>query len=361
LLEFALTELWKRRREGMLTHEAYRGIEGVTGALTQWANTAFYALELGKRRLAQRIFTDLVYIGDTDQGILDSRRRRTLTSLCRNEHEQESIQRAVQHLVENRLLVTDRDLQTNEETVEIIHDVLLREWGQLKTWLEEDHRFLIWHQSLERLVRDWTIQRDKNKLLKGRDLTEAEGWLKERGSDLNQDEIALLHASAAHRIRSVVSIIAIILLLVSTTGVAGWYTLHQPPDPTHVTTLQDNVVGSLRWAIDNAPFGSTITFDDRLQGQTILLTADLLIPAKHFVVRGPGRGSLTVNNKTNGIIISARAFVNIYNLTFTGGLSSQSSLFKNDGTLTFMNSTIKITKPVAPVVASGIPEAALPS
>jgi hypothetical protein len=47
LLEFALTELWKRRQEGLLTHEAYRSIGGVAAALTQWADRAFYALRNG--------------------------------------------------------------------------------------------------------------------------------------------------------------------------------------------------------------------------------------------------------------------------------------------------------------------------
>jgi Trypsin-like peptidase domain len=136
LLEFALTELWKRRQEGMLTHEVYRKIGGVAGALTQWADSAYYSLKKEERDLAQRIFTDLVYIGEETQGVLDSRRRRTFSSLCRNGSEQESVQRIVQHLVEKRLLVTDRDLQSNEETTEIIHDVLLREWGRLKTWIE---------------------------------------------------------------------------------------------------------------------------------------------------------------------------------------------------------------------------------
>src|SRR2546422_1881054 len=42
LLEFALSELWKRRWEGMLTHEAYRRIGAVAGALTQWADGAFF-------------------------------------------------------------------------------------------------------------------------------------------------------------------------------------------------------------------------------------------------------------------------------------------------------------------------------
>jgi len=103
LLEFALTELWERRQHSLLTHEAYHSIGGVVGALPQWADRAFYALKPSERRLAQRILTGLVHIGDKSQGILDSRRRRTMASLYQIADEQESVERVVQHLVANRL------------------------------------------------------------------------------------------------------------------------------------------------------------------------------------------------------------------------------------------------------------------
>jgi len=45
LLEFALTQLWERRVEGELTHEAYRAMDGVTGGLSQWADRAYYRLD----------------------------------------------------------------------------------------------------------------------------------------------------------------------------------------------------------------------------------------------------------------------------------------------------------------------------
>lgn len=35
LLKFALTQLWERQRDGVLTHEVYRAIGGVTEGLVQ--------------------------------------------------------------------------------------------------------------------------------------------------------------------------------------------------------------------------------------------------------------------------------------------------------------------------------------
>ena len=60
-----------------------------------------------------------------------------------------------------------------------------------------------------------------------------------------------LHTSAVKRRWYVVRLILVFLLIVSLTGTAGWFYVHQPPDPKHVTTLKDNEVGSLRYCVKN--------------------------------------------------------------------------------------------------------------
>jgi len=203
LLEFALTQLWERRKDGMLNRDAYTAIDGVTGGLTQWADRVFYELENEeKRRKARRIFTDLVHIGDKSQGLPDSRRRMSLALLCRDESEIEEVNQVVQQLVSARLLVTSYDIQSKQDMVEIIHDALLSEWGQLKQWLQDDRSFLAWHQELERRVRAWVetnpddpTRRDEYKLFGGPDLKEAIQWLIDRSSDLSQVERDFIQAS----------------------------------------------------------------------------------------------------------------------------------------------------------------------
>jgi KaiC/GvpD/RAD55 family RecA-like ATPase len=115
LLEFALTGLWERREEGYLTHAAYQAIGGVTGGLTQWADGVLFRLDGEQRRLARRVLTDLVHLGDESRNIPDSRRRRTLDDLCRHEGEREAVHQVVRLLADARLLVTGRDLSTGQE------------------------------------------------------------------------------------------------------------------------------------------------------------------------------------------------------------------------------------------------------
>lgn len=201
LLEFALTELCERREDGVLTFKAYEKVGGVTGGLRQWADQTFNSLEdEDKKQFASRIFSDLVYLGKENEDLPDTRRRRALKSLYRNEDERERMSELVQRLVNARLLVTSYDPSSNEVIVEIIHDALLREWGLLKWWLKRDAPFLRWHQELERRAQIWVETnpyetRYSDRLLRGSSLSESEGWMELRAADLSQMEQQFIKAS----------------------------------------------------------------------------------------------------------------------------------------------------------------------
>ncbi len=206
LLEFALTQLWERRQDGVLTRDAYRRIGGVTGGLTRWANEAYSTFDERLRPLVRRVFTDLVHIGNEEEHIADSRRRRDLSLLIHTEAEREDILQVVHRLVLAHLLIASQDTESQQETIEIIHDALLSEWRLLRDWVEEDRRFLLWHQELERRVRAWADThkddlsgRDTYKLLGGSDLDEALEWTKTRAADLTESEHDFIQASRERR------------------------------------------------------------------------------------------------------------------------------------------------------------------
>jgi hypothetical protein len=227
LLEFALTQLWERRQDGVLTHRDYERIGGVAGGLTQWADQAYYNVDELHRPIVRHIFTSLVHLGEEDQHIPDSRRRRTLTSLVNNQADQSATYELVQRMVAMRLLVISQDAANKEETVEIIHDALLSEWGLLKHWLAEDRRFLKWHEKIEERVNEWIAtntqkltRRDTYKLLGGRDLVEAVQWQTERRGDLSKIELDFIavskrrQRSALNRLRFFVGALSIFSIAV---------------------------------------------------------------------------------------------------------------------------------------------------
>ena len=201
LLEFALTQLWERREQGVLTHQAYQAAGRVTGSLTLWADQVCHSLEReGLGPVARRAFTDLVNLGDGTHP--DSRRQRRLTELVhdgKDEKEREAVRKVVQRLADARLVTTSLD--KGEESVQIIHDSLIREWARLQRWLKKDRAFLSWQRELERDAREWRVSspdvagRDEGRLLRGRRLEEAERWQKERGRDLGEGEREFISAS----------------------------------------------------------------------------------------------------------------------------------------------------------------------
>jgi len=126
-----------------------------------------------------------------------------------------------------------------------------------------------------------------------------------------------------------------VLVLLSTAGLAVWLRLQLPPDPTQVTNVQDDGPGSLRWAITNAPSGSTITVDASLRG-TILLTSGALPISRDLRIRGPGAESLAISGgeQQYGIFVSPAASVSI------SGLLIKGSSISNEGRLELISSII---------------------
>ena len=146
--------------------------------------------------MARRVFTGLVQVGDESQGMPDVRRRRSLADLCPQEEERELIDQVVRKLADARLLVTTIDTQHGQETVEIVHDVLIRNWDRLRSWLDEDREFLRWRQRLQADLAKWErTARDEGTLLRGILLAEAERWLAERSGDLTVDEQRFIQTS----------------------------------------------------------------------------------------------------------------------------------------------------------------------
>lgn len=69
LLELALSQLWSRREDGYLTHEAYRRIGAVSGSLTTWCDNTLSRLPSEQHPIARRILTSLVHPEDPGRNV----------------------------------------------------------------------------------------------------------------------------------------------------------------------------------------------------------------------------------------------------------------------------------------------------
>ncbi len=191
LLEFALTLLWARQSNGMLTHASYNEIGGVEKALARYAEEVFTEFSEQEQQQARRIFVQLVQPGEATE---DTRR------LANRKEVREDNWDLVTRLASARLVVSDRDEATGEDTVEIIHEAMIMGWDRLKEWVEADREFRTWQERLRTSMHQWEASgKDDGGLLRGVALAESEGWLRERASDLSQGEQDFIHASVALR------------------------------------------------------------------------------------------------------------------------------------------------------------------
>jgi WD40 repeat protein len=184
LLEFALTELWKKRQGKQLTHKAYEDIGEVSGALTGYADDKFSKLKPEEKERVRRIFIQLVQPG---AGREDTRRVATQADF------NESNWDLVKQLADARLVVTSRTEKNSEqetETVEVVHEALIRNWGQLRKWMEVDREFRTWQEQLRSAKKQWEENhRDQGSLLRGAALLKAEEKLQERPEDLEAEKL----------------------------------------------------------------------------------------------------------------------------------------------------------------------------
>jgi PAS domain S-box-containing protein len=194
LLEFTRYQLWIRGgNKALLSHKDYNKIGYAAGAVSQWANETFEQLNNSEKELCKRIFTRLIHYG---QGIMPDSRRRILSSEIISATHNEEINKLIKKLADSRLLITDYDLGTRLQTVEIIHEALIREWTLLKNWIAEEHEFLLWRQLLGDKIIEWEKRRHEEFcFLNGSFLDEAKSWLEKRPDDFNLREEQYIKAS----------------------------------------------------------------------------------------------------------------------------------------------------------------------
>ncbi|MBP5977102.1 CHAT domain-containing protein, partial [Brasilonema sp. CT11] len=195
LLEFALTRLWSKQENRLLTHQAYTEIGGVKKALANHAEQIYRQLSPTEQNQAERIFVQLVCPGE---GTEDTRRLAT-----RKEVGEENWG-LVSYLAgyQARLVVTGRDDKSGEDTVEVVHEALIRECITLREWMNANRQFRVWQERLKVAMLEWkNTNHDSGALLRGVPLTVAEDWLHKRAEEMTQSERDFIQASASQRDR----------------------------------------------------------------------------------------------------------------------------------------------------------------
>ena len=199
LLQYALQELWKRRRGRWLCDEEYQAIGGVQKAIAKTADDFYNSLSVAEQEQVQNIFLRLTRLdASAIQGEKrrDTRRRVELEDLVPIGDDLAVTRKLVQQLAGGgvRLVVTSRNEATGKEEVEVAHEALIRYWPTLQNWLNQNRHDLLLRETINQAAQEWQQhqeQQDKDIYLihQGGRLEDAEVlWKHPKFVHLNQEE-----------------------------------------------------------------------------------------------------------------------------------------------------------------------------
>ena len=197
MFQYALTELFDRRDLRTLTLGSYQDLGGVMGVLTRRADEVYSRLDHDQQQAARQLFLRLVTLGE---GTEDTRRRAHRAELVSAIGEIAAS--VINAFEQSRLLTSDHNPLTREPTVEVAHEAILREWGQLRAWLDENRHDVRQQRLLAAAAKDWlNADRDSSYLLHGSKLEQFRGWAAETELALTGEERDYLNISHAEQQR----------------------------------------------------------------------------------------------------------------------------------------------------------------
>jgi len=186
LLQYTLTELWKRRQDNCLTLYTYTRLGGILGTLRQRADAVYGALSDREKATARNIFLSLTQI---NEGAEDTRRRVPKSDLITPQHPSEVVNTVLQRLTAEQLVVTnelvgkgDGRADARIAVVDVAHEALIRHWPLLRSWIAENRNLLSLRQKLEAKAEEWQTHKcSPDYLLRGKPLQEAKDFQSQHG------------------------------------------------------------------------------------------------------------------------------------------------------------------------------------
>ena len=186
LLSHALRQVWSRREGRVMTVDGYRASGEIDGAVAKTAEEVFATLSADGARLLRDILLRLVE-ASADGAVISRRVERTRIAI------DDAHAKIVDRLVDARLLTTD------EESVQLSHEALAREWPRLKEWLADDVEGQRIMRHLGSAAAAWdAMARPDSELYRGGRLTTAQQWRDAVDPALTAVEREFLDASAAN-------------------------------------------------------------------------------------------------------------------------------------------------------------------
>src|SRR5262249_29826243 len=131
---------------------------------------------------------------DIGDGVQETRRRVSVAELVPEGGSRADVDVVLEHLADARLVTLDQD------SAEVAHEALIREWPRLRTWLDEDRAGLRLHRRLGDAAQLWSASdHEATDLYRGTRLDAAREWAENHAGELNAVERAFLDSSVAQQ------------------------------------------------------------------------------------------------------------------------------------------------------------------
>ena len=238
LLSHALYESWVRRNGRVLTLEGYRDAGGVRGAIANTAEEVYLGCSQHEQVLMRQMLLRLTELGESTE---DTRRRVPLAELVSEGEAGAEAATVLEQLTGSRLLVV------GDDSAEIAHEALIREWPRLRGWLAEDREELRTARQLATAARSWEeAGRHEDDLYRGPRLVAAAELAGEE-RQLSRVEREFLDASretqdrelssARRRTRRLRALLAVVAAALVVALVAGSFALIQRGSARRTATV----------------------------------------------------------------------------------------------------------------------------
>ncbi|MFZ4639458.1 MAG: pentapeptide repeat-containing protein [Nodosilinea sp.] len=200
LLQFALTRIWEGLRQGVAPAVTLAQIGGVGGALAGEAQRVYDSLSPEEQAIARRVFLGLVQLGEE---VRDTRRRAHLSELIASDSEAPQVRGIIARFAANdaRFLTTSLNQQYGE-TIEVTHEALIRNWSQLRDWLNGNREALRQKHKIEQAAEEWVSQgkpKGYGYLLQGRPLRDAREFMKTAQGETTLSSLSTEFVKASQR------------------------------------------------------------------------------------------------------------------------------------------------------------------
>ena len=170
LLQFSLLKLWENRERDRITWDSYKqlGIGGGRLALSNSAKKFYDSLSDIEQKTCRLILLRLVRPTQGFKPMNHQVKRQEIYQLATPEISISNIEQILERLVNENLVCKIPGKVEDGDRFEIAHESLIRHWGDLREWMNQDRENLLQRLRLTDRSEEWQENgKDKSLLLKG--------------------------------------------------------------------------------------------------------------------------------------------------------------------------------------------------